>query len=189
MSTELVAALRPTDLQRETDFGNDWSTALVLTPGESEQTGAAGDIRGVGLNKYKTATNLVKLGYTSLFRIPANLTMGTGLTFKVYLTDDGKNSLDLGAKCYVGITTKRMAADATVNVDSGGGTETLASVTLSSTSGGIAIGSIAIVTANLGTSVVVGDLLLVRIRRKGTDATNDTAPGRVILLGIEVQNT
>jgi hypothetical protein len=178
MSTELVASLRPVDLQREAPLGNSPAVTLV---------DSSGDVRGVSLPKYVTSAQR-SYGYTALVRIPANLTMGTGLTFKFYLTDDGSNANDPGKKCYIGVTVKRMAADETFDVDTGAGTEQLVSVTLSSTAGGVAIGSLAIANANLD-SAAVGDLVLIRIRRKGTDTTNDTCQGRVILMGAEIQNT
>jgi hypothetical protein len=180
MATELVASIGPRDFQRETSMGTDDSVVLMQPVGVD-------DIRGVSLPKFKT-NNFVNNGYISSFRIPANLTMGTGLTFKVYVTDDRANSVDVGTKVYVGIVVKRLSADETFDIDASAGTEVLASITLSSTAGGIAIGSIAIVNASLD-SAVVGDLVLMRIRRKGTDATNDTCPGRVVLMRVEVQNT
>lgn len=179
MATEFVASLRPLDLQREMSLGSD--PELV----QCQPVGA--DIRGVPLPKYKTAAALA-YGYTGAFRIPANLTMGTGLTFKIYLTDDGASATDLGKKVYVGITPKRIINDETVDIDTGGAAEALVSITLSTTTLGVAIGSLAIANAALD-SLAVGELALIRVRRKGTDTTNDTCPGRAVLLGVEVQNT
>lgn len=189
MASEFAGYLSHADLQRETDAGADPLVNLVLAPGEASQSGnPAGDIRGVSLPKYKTAPNLAKYGYTGLFRIPANLTLGTGLTFKAYLTDDGANANDLGKVVKLGVTLKRLAADATDDIDQSAATEVTGTVTLSANSGGICIGSIAIANASLPSGTVVGDLLMMRIRRVSTD-TSDTAPGRVILLGVAIQNT
>jgi hypothetical protein len=193
MASETVASLGPLDFLRETDLGNDMSVSLVLAPGEaSSQPGTsgvpAGDIRGLSLPKYKTSGQQA-YGYTATFRIPANLTMGTGLTFKVYLTDDGSNSVDLGKNISFGITLKRLAANATDDVDVSAAAEVITACTLSSGTAGVSITSIAIATASLPTSTAVGDLLLIRVRRKGSDSTNDTCSGRVILLRVEAQNT
>lgn len=187
MAGEYVALLGPDDFQRETDLGNDASVSLVLAPGESSQTGASGDIRGLSLPRYKTSGQAA-YGYTALFRIPANLTLTTGLTFDVYLSDDGKNSLDLGKAVEIGLTLKRLAAGATLDADSGAAAEVTAAVTLASASGEVAIGTVAIANAALPAGVAVGDLLLVRLRRVGT-SSGDTCPGRAILYALAVQNT
>ena len=193
MASEFVATLRPQDFQRETDLGNDGSVSLVLAPGEALGSAGgtnvpSGDIRGLSLPRYLTATNVAHYGYVALFRIPASLTMGTGLTFKVYLTDDGRNAADLGLVVAVGIGLKRLAANATDDEDVGGATEVITPCTLSTTSSGVSITSIAIATAALPASAAVGDLLLLRIRRVGTNS-GDTCGGRAILLQVEVQNT
>jgi len=189
MASEMVASLGPFDFQPERELGNEYAAQLVSAPGEFTQTATpAGDVRGLGLNGYKTATNLVAYGYTALFRIPANLTLATGLTFKVYLTDDGANAVDLGKVVKIGLTIKRLAADATDDVDVSAATEVTASATLSSTSAGVSITSVAIANAALPASTAVGDLLLLRLRRIATNAS-DTCPGRPILLRVEVQNT
>lgn len=189
MASELVASIGPFDLCPEREQGNEMSVQLVSAAGEFTQSATpAGDYRGVGLPGYKTATNLVAYGYTTMFRIPANLTLSTGLTFRVYLTDDGNNAADLGKVVVLGLTVKRLAANATDDVDVSAATEVTANATLSSTSSGVSITSIAIANASLPASTAVGDLLLMRIRRIATNAS-DTCPGRPILLRVEVQNT
>lgn len=188
MASELVASLGPLDFQRETDLGNDPSVVVCLSPGEGNPGGSpAGDIRGLSLPKYVRGS-LTAYGYTTAFRIPGNLTMGTGLTFKIYVSDDGQNAIDLGTVIVLGVTLKRLAANATLDVDTGGATEQTVNITLSSTSAGVAIGSLAIASANLPTSLAVGDLVLMRIRRVGT-STSDTCPGRALCYRVEVQNT
>ena len=176
MSTELVAALRPLDLIRETSAGADPNVVL---------SDFVGDLRGVKLPKYKLANNGL-YGYTTLAVLPANLTYGTGLTIKFYLTNH--QGSDVGLKVYIGVTVKKLAANETTDIDTGAGTEQLVSVTLSSTDGGVAIGSLAIANANLD-SAGAGDAVALRIRRKGTDGTNDTAQGAAILLGVDIRNT
>jgi hypothetical protein len=185
MASESVASLGPLDFQRETDWGGDVSTQLVSGSGESAQP-AGPDIRGLSLPKY-VLSGRGSYGYTATFRIPANLTLATGLTFKVYLTDDGANARDLGSIVVIGLTIKRLAANANLDVDSGAA-EVTANATLSSTPGGVSIPSIAIANAALPASTAVGDLLLMRIRRVGS-SVSDTAPGRAVLHRVEVQNT
>src|SRR5262249_3803254 len=105
MSTELVAALRPLDLIRETSAGADYNVVL---------TDFKGDLRGVKLPKYKLS-GAGLYGYTCLAVLPANLTYGTGLTLKFYLTNS--ETQDVGKKVYVGVTVKKLAADETTDID------------------------------------------------------------------------
>lgn len=189
MASELVASLGRLDLERETDFGNDPSVVAVLSPGESTPGATLQcDLRAVSLPKYTTAKNLVAYGYTAAFRIPLNLTLGTGLTFKCYLADDGQNVNDLGTQVVVGITLKRMAANATWSLESGAAAEVTGTATLSSTASGVEILSIAIANGSLPASTAAGDLLLMRIRRIGTNAS-DTCVNRVLLYRVEINNT
>ncbi len=175
MATEFVASLGPNDLMRESSLGSDPELVLVT----------AGDVRGVSLPKLILSNNKV-YGYTALFRIPANLTMGTGLTFKLYFTDDGSDASDLGKKIYIGLTVKRLIADETTDIDAGGSTEVLTELVLSSTAGGVLVGSVALTLLD---SLAVGELCLLRVRRKGSDTTHDTCPGRAVLLRVDVGNT
>ncbi len=175
MSTEFVASLGPNDFMRETTLGSDPELVLV----------SAGDVRGVSLPKFILSNNKV-FGYIALFRIPLNLTMGTGLTFTLYLKDDGSDASDLGKKVYIGLTVKRMIADETTDIDVGGSTEVLTEETLSTTAGGLKVAAIALTSID---SLAVGELCMLRVRRKGSDTTHDTCPGRVILLRCDVANT
>jgi hypothetical protein len=186
MSTEFVASLGPLDFQREMSLGSD--PELVLTHyhalGGSPPTGS---VRGLSLPRYLTSDQ-IKYGYTAAFRIPDNLTMGTGLTFTAYLTDDGTNPADLGLAVYLGFTGKYLAANAVNSVDVGTGvTEEFMTATLSSTTNGICIGTLAITSAHMNTPVV-GGLVLLRVRRLASNAA-DTCLGRAILLRVDVANT
>jgi hypothetical protein len=189
MASEFVAYIGPADFQRETDLGNDLSVVYALGPGEAlpSSTTPGADIRGLSLPKYQRG-NLTSYGYTFTFRVPLNLTMGTGLTFVLYMTDDGNNAIDLGTVVVVGLTLKRLAANATVDVDASGATEVTANATLSSTSAGISKTSIAIANASLPSSLAVGDLVMGRLRRVGTSAS-DTCQNRVLLYAMAVNNT
>jgi len=189
---DVVASLRPMDFQRETDTGNDPAVALVLGVGEGGTGTAAlsSDVRGLSLPKYVRG-NVTAYGYVATFRIPdtATFALTVGLTFRIYLSDDGSNAADLGTKVAIGLAIKRVPANATLSVDTGAATEVVTACTLSSTSGGVSITSIAIGNAALPASTAVGDLIVMRLRRKGTDTTNDTCGGRAILYGVEIENT
>jgi len=180
------------DFQRETDTGNDPAVALVLGVGEGGTGTAAlsSDVRGLSLPKYVRG-NVTAYGYVATFRIPdtATFALTVGLTFRIYLSDDGSNAADLGTKVAIGLAIKRVPANATLSVDTGAATEVVTACTLSSTSGGVSITSIAIGNAALPASTAVGDLIVMRLRRKGTDTTNDTCGGRAILYGVEIENT
>lgn len=163
MALEAVAS--GVSLARENAMGVDPAACRV----------ASGDLVGVSLNK------LASQGYTSMFTIPVG-TLTTGLTFKMLLTDDGTNSLDLGKVVRLGLTVKYLSANSTTDVDTAAGDEKTVDVTLSSTSKGVAVGSLAIVNADLD-SAAVGGTVALRIRRIG-DHANDTCNGRVVLLHV-----
>jgi hypothetical protein len=169
------------DLLRETASGNDESIVLVAPT-------SGGSLMGVSLNKYINAVNRRVPGYVFAFRIPLGITLTTGIDVVVYVGDDGASSFDLGKKVYVGLTFKRLSANENLSIDSGAGAEQLVSITLSSTAGGLAIGSLSVLNAALD-GAVVGDLVLCRVRRRGTDVTNDTAGGRALLYGLAAVNT
>jgi hypothetical protein len=181
MSGELVAQLDPGTFYRETSTGYDLVGCSALT----------GTLRGVRLQKMNpgsySGTPAVPYEYVDcVFTIPANLTMGTGLTFYLNFTDDGTSG-DPGLVAKIGIAVKRLNADATTDLSASGGTEQTGTVTLSSTANGIAIYTKAIASANLN-SAAVGDAIGVRIRRIGTDSA-DTAVGSIILVSGHVKNT
>jgi hypothetical protein len=181
MAGEIVAQLQPSDFFRETSVGYD----LKL------QSALSGTLRGLRLQKINPAsssgTPATPAEYLDVvFQIPGNLTMGTGLTFYLLVTDDGTSG-DPGLVAKFGFTVKRLAADETTDGSASAGTEQTATVTLSSTASGVAILTKAIAAANLD-SAAVGDFIAVRIRRMGAD-TADTAVGSVILLGAYVKNT
>jgi hypothetical protein len=182
MAGELVAQLDPGSFNREQSVGYD----LVAS------SGLTGTMRGVSLQKINpgsaSGTPAVQWEYLdACFTIPGNLTMATGLTFFLQITDDGSDATDLGKVAKFGIAVKRLNANATTDLSTGGGTEQTGTVTLSSSTGGIAILTLAIANANLN-SAAVGDAVGVRIRRMGGDAA-DTCNGRIILVAGHVKNT
>jgi hypothetical protein len=179
MASELVASVGCGDIMRETDLGNDLGNNLAI--------GVASDFRCFVFPKYVRG-NLATYGYTGMFRIPLNLTMGTGLTIKVYCTDDGSNAGDLGLVWVVGLTLKRLTTASTLSLEAGAATEVTASLTLQAATNEITIGSVAIASANLPTSLAVGDLVGWRIRRVGTSAS-DTVLGKVLVPRVEINNT
>lgn len=176
MSGELVAQLNATDFYRETSVGYDPVSFSAIT----------GLLRGISLPKLITA-QLIEY-YNAFFVIPANLTLSTGLTFQFRLVDDGSNSADLGTNVVIGASVWNVDKSGFLtNLTADTPTEVTATVTLSSTAGNPAAGSIAIPSADIP-SVAVGDDCLIRIRRIGDNAS-DTCQGRVILINGYVKNT
>lgn len=162
MATEFVESLRVADLTPLSGNYGDNSTVQV------------GSLRGRRLLKSDTK------GYAGSLVIPANLTMGTGLTFKALLVDDGKNAADLGLVVRLGFTVKKIAPGTdTLDIAVSAGTEQTVDVTLNATAGVAVAATLAIAAANLD-SAAVGDRVLVRIRRVGT-ASQDTCLGEVML--------
>lgn len=169
MSNELVDFVRPRDLTRL----NGVLTTNELMPSNS--------LAGVRMTKADTS------GFTFEVVIPANLTMGTGLTFVLTVVDDGSFSTnDLGKAVHLGITPK-VIADNTDNLDIGtaAAAETLATGVLSNTAGVVRLVPVPVTALD---SAVVGSTLLVRVRRLGTDAA-DTCGSTIILMGIRIYNT
>lgn len=181
MSNELVAQLDPGSFYRESSLGYDLTFHSALS----------GTLRAVRFPKMNpgsaTGTPATPWEYVDCtFIIPANLTMGTGLTFYLHCTDDGTSG-DPGLVVKWGIAVKRLNANATTDISASGGTEQTGTLTLSSTANGIAIYSIAIANANLN-SAAVGDMVGVRIRRMSADSS-DTVVGSVLVVGGHVKNT
>lgn len=171
MANELVAQLPPRAWIRETASGYQFSDVAAPT----------GDLVGLRLNKLDTD------GYNTVFQVPASLTVGTGVTFTLLVTDGGGTPDDLGKVVHLGITVKKLASGETTDLDTGAGTEQTVDVTLQSTTQEVTLATKAIANANLD-SVGAGDIAAVRIRRIGSNAA-DTANGSVILVGVFVKNT
>lgn len=172
MANEFVDVLRPRDFCRETSTGYDAAAAITFS----------GDVGCL------TFPKLANQGYTTIFVIPAELTMGTGLTFGIFVTDDGANSNDLGKVVRFGLTPKLLASGTDdFDIDTGAATETTVDVTLDATSGQFVNGSAAIANAALD-SAAVGGILGLRVRRIGSHA-NDTCTGRVLVGAVYIKNT
>jgi hypothetical protein len=182
MAGELVAQFNASDLYRETSLGYDttFQTCIYQT--------ANGASRGVSLQKL-IQSQLTEY-YNGMFIVPAAAALGTGLTFRLVVTDDGQNAADLGLVVRLGITPFNLTTALSVadwSLAASKGTETLANVTLGATTGLPVIGSIAIANASLA-SLAVGNVLGIRIRRVGDNAA-DTCANRVMLLGGIITNT
>ena len=179
----VVATFDASDLYRETSTGYD--TVNQSAP-HITSNGAS---RGISLNKFFIAGQLTEY-YNWIGYIPLNVTITTGLTWKMMITDDGTNSADLGLAVRLEVTPYNLSASGAIvdwSVSGSKGTVTAANVTLSSTSGGVATCSIAIVAANLA-SLASGNWFGFRIRRVGDNAA-DTCLGRVLLMGGLVYDT
>ena len=137
-----------------------------------------------GLPMRKLATEF----YDVLVTIPADATVGTGISVHLFVTDDGADAADLGKVVKFGIAAKKIASDTdTLDLTSAGGAEQTTTVTLNAAAGVVEIGTVTIANAALD-SAGAGDLVALRVRRIGTDAT-DTCQGRVVLCGAYVWNT
>jgi hypothetical protein len=178
----LLAQFTATDLFRESSGGYDLSNQSCLY-----QT-ANGASRGVSLQKL--IQSQLKEYYNAMFILPTLVALGTGLTHRLILTDDGQNSADLGTVVRIGITPFNLSTALTVvdwSLAASQGTETFANVTLGATTGIPVIASIPIVVANLA-SLAAGSIYGMRIRRVGDNAA-DTCANRVILLGGVITDT
>lgn len=183
MAGELLTQFTAGDLFRETSDGYDYvnQSAVYAT--------SNGASRGVRLNKQFLSTEPSEY-YNGMWYVPAAVALGTGLTFKLIVCDDGTNSADLGLVARLTVTPFNLSASGALidwSVSGSKGTATSGNVTLSSTSGNPVILSIAIVAANLA-SLAATDILGVRINRAGTNSA-DTCNGSIILLGGIITNT
>lgn len=170
MANELIAQVSPRDMEP--------------LNGPLRQTNVVQIASTVGLRVPKSDTN----GYTFPLIFPGSLTMGTGITVKFLLVDDGNDSADLGSVAVFGVTAKKIASGSdTFAIATSGGTEQTANVTLSSTAGVAVIGTITVANAALD-SAGVGDVAFLRFRRIGSN-TSDTCNGPVVVPLVYVYNT
>jgi hypothetical protein len=168
MASEYEASLRPRDFMR---------TNGPLT---TNDLGATGIYAGLRLLKSDVT------GFTALIRLTSTA-VGTGLTFKLLIVDDGKDSSDLGKVVRLAVAVKLIATGTDDLTATGIGTEVEASGTLDATTGQAVEVSIALTQAEADAIAALG-WGLVRVRRIGTAAT-DTCLGTVLLLGCEIINT
>jgi hypothetical protein len=180
----LVTQFTAADLYRETSLGyNPWAFATQYVTNN-------GSSRGACFNKFVIPGQQLNEYYNGMWILPTLVALGTGLTFKLILTDDGTDPADLGKVVQVEVTPFNLSV-ALAKVDwslpASKGTATTQNVTLGATTGLPVIGTVAIVAANLA-GLAAGGILGVRIRRVGDNAA-DTCNGRVILLGGEIADT
>jgi hypothetical protein len=168
MASEYEVSLRPRDFMR---------TNGPLTTNDLAPTGVS-----AGLRLLKSDVT----GYTAIFRLTSTA-VGTGLTVKILVVDDGKDSADLGKVVRMGAAVKLIASGTDDLTATGIGTEVEGSATLDATTGQAVELSIALTQAEADGIAALGWGLL-RIRRIGTAAT-DTCQGTAILLAVEVINT
>lgn len=171
MANEYVDLIRPRDLVR-----------LNGSPVTSNDLEVSGSGAGVRLLKSDAA------GFSFVTVIPGSLTVGTGVTLSLGVTDDGADAADLGKVVRLGVTVKKLASGSdSLAIGTGAGTEQTVDVMLDATSGEITLGALAIANANLD-SAGAGDTALVRVRRIGTHA-NDTCQGTALLTHVAIKNT
>ncbi len=184
----LLAQMRPADFTRETAVGYNYvnQSGFYAT--------SNGGSAGISLNKFlgapiTTTPNLYEY-YNAIYVLPTLVALGTGLTFRFIITDDGQNAADLGTVVRLEVTPYNLSTALSVadfSLAASKGTATQASVTLGATTGLPVIGSIAIVAANLA-SLAAGSILGVRLRRAG-EASTDTCANRVLCLGGIITDT
>jgi hypothetical protein len=188
MAGELVAQLNTRDWYRETAMGYN-PVGFSVEVGSDTVSQNSGKMVGISFNKF--SNTLVNYEYyQGIFTIPANLTVGTGLTFLAQIVDDGKNANDLGLVAMFGATIFNLDAatfKTDLSVGATAGAEQTATVTLSSTSRIPVALSIAIANAQLA-SAGAGNRVLLRLRRIGSNAS-DTCNGRVVCIDSYVKNT
>lgn len=189
MAGELIAQLDPGAWFRETSVGYEPTFMTTIVGAQSVAAGGSpgGNMRALTANKFSVSGVNAEY-YNTIFEIPTSLTIATGITVKLRVVDDGKNSADLGLVVKFGITAFNVdSASFKDDFSAAGGTEQTGTVTLSSTSGIPATLSIAIANAQLA-SAGAGNAVALRLRRLGTDAA-DTCPNRVCVLFGHVKNT
>jgi hypothetical protein len=178
----VLAQFNASDLFRESSLGYETKLNTVLY-----QT-ANGGSRGLALPKL-IQSQVIEY-YNGMWYTPTAIALATGLTHKLLIVDDGTSSADLGLVVRLGVTPFNLSTALSVvdwSLAASKGTETFVNVTLGATTGLPVIASVAIVSANLA-SLAAGSIYGVRIRRVGDNAA-DTCPGRVILLGGQVNDT
>jgi hypothetical protein len=176
MAGEIIASFGAVGLNRESSAGFNLGFQFVT----------AGAYRGASLQKLIQSQLIEYYSFSCI--VPAAATLATGITIVLNIVDDTLNSLDLGKVLDMGVTAQNLSASgAMTNFTGGVGTETTGTVTLSSTSRNPVQISLAIANAQLN-SLAAGNILGIRIRRIGDNAS-DTVPGRAVLLGGIIKNT
>ena len=193
MAGELIAQFDRGAWYREQSIGYAVQNfTCIVPPAAATPETSGGNMTGMTFEKnYQTTA----LGYTypiqdyyqAVVILPVNLTYTTGITFQFRITDDGCNAADLGLVVQFGLTVFNVDSGSfNVNLSAASGAEQTANVTLSSTTGNVASGSIAVANAQLA-SAGAGNTILLRLRR--TTAAADTCAGRVVLLNSHLKNT
>jgi hypothetical protein len=195
MAGELIASLSSSDWVREQAVGYDNANFRAIVPGApADPETASGNMVGISFQKsYQTlalnaAKNPIQDYYQAICEIPNNLSVATGVTFRFRATDDGSDAGDLGKNAVFGLTVFNMDAGTFyAGLNAAGGTEQTTTVTLSSNSGQLVLGSIAVANAQLS-NAANGNMIVLRLRRIGTN-NSDTCNGRIVLLGAHLKNT
>jgi len=125
------------------------------------------------------------------FKLPDTITLDTGLTFDLLMADDPLNARP-GAKALFGVTAGPIVPgtstfdDASETSPLAGSTEVTFTVTTPSAAGVLLVMTPTVMTDDLG-SLEGGDWCMVRVRRLGTDVS-DQHHGRIVLLGVDVSD-
>lgn len=178
----VLTQIQPGGLYRETSVGYDapFNSAVYST--------SSGSSRGIRFQKL-ISSQLLEY-YSGIYYVPALIALGTGLTCKFAVTDNGADANDLGKVVRLEVTPYNLStasAPIDYSLTASKGTATAANVTLSTTSGVLATCTIAIVTANLA-SLAAGNWFGIRLRRVGDNAA-DTCLNDVLCTGGVVYDT
>lgn len=129
--------------------------------------------------------------YDFFLTIPTDATVGTGLTFRLFLCDDGDAltpPVASFATIQIGLTVKKIVSGTdTSDMSTAAGAEKTSDIALSTTAKVMTVSDFAVANADLD-SAGAGDNVMIRLRRIGSAAT-DTFRGRAVLAHLTVFNT
>lgn len=144
-----------------------------------------------GYGRGLSLRNIDTDAYDFFLTIPTDATVGTGLTFRLFLCDDGDTltpPVASFATIQIGLTVKKIVSGTdTSDMTTAAGTEQTSDIALSTTSKVMTVSDFAVANANLD-SAGAGDNVMIRLRRIGSAAT-DTFRGRAVLAHLTVFNT
>jgi hypothetical protein len=129
----------------------------------------------------------------TIFRVPDSVTLSTGLTCELMVSDDPINP-DPGKTGVFGVTVGPFTSGVSQVIDTeapdsplDGSAEVVATVTLSPTIGVLSIFTINVPTAAMN-GLAPGDWCMLRVRRLATDQ-RDSHGRRIVLLNVDTRDT
>jgi hypothetical protein len=151
-----------------------------------------GNYRRIGDVIYFALANLDTAGFCFEYRCNTNAMSGAavlGVTFNLPVVDPSEGDGDPGRVVALGITHKRLVSGTDdLDADTAGSTEKEFTVTTDATQGQVVLLDAAFVAAEADGSYAAGDRVLVKVRRKASDADN-THRGTVLIGPIGVRES